>query len=1100
MSYKKIILYLMVFLSLEARENYIDKPTPMEWYRGCTTTATSILLDWFGNHGYWRLNGTPTIASFSGCHDAYIRNDIATIYANELGLNCTTNQGASPNEIQKGIEKVLTSLGYCVNKDKSSCFQIINHRNLTVQDLMNSIDKGYPLTLGVDSSTLKNNFNFDTDFNRSINHRVVAYGYKTSSKNIKISLLSGWSRNWQDATKEIFVSGDENTIIQERALYITPPYSFDARMITRASAIKRIFDSFNIPNKFGLDSSFSSSRPSDIDNTTSYYKYIATAYNKNIVHGYTIGDLRGKYGAFYSVNRAEFIKMVMQTLNKYWGLPISSSSMSEPVNIFGNRFPDMNYNSWYYKYVKAAYNYGIIQGTQDGKLQPDVKLSEYEAKIILERAKKYATSSKGSSGSSSSSSSGRIAFPGWNYCTSSHPCSVGYGDCDSNSECQTNLICKQDVGSKYGWSSNVDVCEVDSSTSSSSSSSGSSGDGKDKGVIPSIINVPNEYTVNIGEQYRVYFNVNKNGFTNKSIYSNSDGSLKSEFDIRITTTNGTKKLNTYNRKYWYLDFTSTRIGRVFHTFQIYRNNRYYNSLGGITIIISKPLIPPVLKLELKNNSINISWNSVSGATQYQLVRSTSPNGSYIRLYCGSLKNYSDSKDHLIMNQMYYYKVKAGPSKSSCYGDAYWSNYSAYKSIKLSKNIQTVRNPSIVKLEIKKESNFIKIKADYISNDGSAIDISYLKIISPSGKTYFHSYDTEVNYHNGHVTYTRHYDKLDIFDISGIYRIELYVKNKNGLISNTVSKNVYINISKKVSEISITNFKYTVVKTNEKAGTAYLHITSTISNENSSSFYDNGNIKSLDSGTAKNGYVTLNSGKHIIKVCANNGGKQICSNEKTIIVAKKVEDNLYKKLPLEAKSNGLSNDGTNLIYGTKGGNIYRLNIKTKESIYIGDVNERVSGLYYINGYIYYSNILSGQIRVASLSQEISHNIAKLPFPDGLDYYRGRLYVVTNDRSGILAILNKTTGIKVGTLNTGIDDIVGITHTDNYLYILSENGDIYQTNSNTGHSNKIFNNNSLFEKGNNDNGLEAITILNNRIYVSYTNDSSIYLIDVDLSNYE
>jgi len=54
----------------------------------------------------------------------------------------------------------------------------------------------------------------------------------------------------------------------------------------------------------------------------------------------------------------------------------------------------------------------------------------------------------------------KISFPGWSYCTDSNPCPVGYGDCDSDSQCQSGLTCSQDVGANYGWSSSVDVCEV----------------------------------------------------------------------------------------------------------------------------------------------------------------------------------------------------------------------------------------------------------------------------------------------------------------------------------------------------------------------------------------------------------------------------------------------------------------------------------------------------------------------------------------------------------------------------------------------------------------------------------------------------------------
>jgi len=45
------------------------------------------------------------------------------------------------------------------------------------------------------------------------------------------------------------------------------------------------------------------------------------------------------------------------------------------------------------------------------------------------------------------------------YCSSSCKCSAGEGDCDSNDECESGLECVQDVGEYYGWDDNVDVCE-----------------------------------------------------------------------------------------------------------------------------------------------------------------------------------------------------------------------------------------------------------------------------------------------------------------------------------------------------------------------------------------------------------------------------------------------------------------------------------------------------------------------------------------------------------------------------------------------------------------------------------------------------------------
>jgi hypothetical protein len=49
--------------------------------------------------------------------------------------------------------------------------------------------------------------------------------------------------------------------------------------------------------------------------------------------------------------------------------------------------------------------------------------------------------------------------PGPSWCQECGPCSQGQGDCDNDAECQSGLICAKDVGAKYGGPANMDVCE-----------------------------------------------------------------------------------------------------------------------------------------------------------------------------------------------------------------------------------------------------------------------------------------------------------------------------------------------------------------------------------------------------------------------------------------------------------------------------------------------------------------------------------------------------------------------------------------------------------------------------------------------------------------
>ncbi len=61
---------------------------------------------------------------------------------------------------------------------------------------------------------------------------------------------------------------------------------------------------------------------------------------------------------------------------------------------------------------------------------------------------------------------------GDSYCQSTL-CGAGEGDCDSDNECQSGLICATDVGTTYGFRSIVDVCVEQDDSDSDNDSSGS---------------------------------------------------------------------------------------------------------------------------------------------------------------------------------------------------------------------------------------------------------------------------------------------------------------------------------------------------------------------------------------------------------------------------------------------------------------------------------------------------------------------------------------------------------------------------------------------------------------------------------------------------
>ena len=50
------------------------------------------------------------------------------------------------------------------------------------------------------------------------------------------------------------------------------------------------------------------------------------------------------------------------------------------------------------------------------------------------------------------------------FCSAASPCAAGQGDCDSKKQCRTGLVCAQDVGANYGWPAGTDVCQASASS------------------------------------------------------------------------------------------------------------------------------------------------------------------------------------------------------------------------------------------------------------------------------------------------------------------------------------------------------------------------------------------------------------------------------------------------------------------------------------------------------------------------------------------------------------------------------------------------------------------------------------------------------------
>jgi len=145
--------------------------------------------------------------------------------------------------------------------------------------------------------------------------------------------------------------------------------------ITRGAALHRLFA------EFGIDTTgiaFVGNLPFyDVTPSYEYYSDIAFAYHSGIISG---ANNSQSFNPDCYVVRVEFVKMVLQTV----GISLDRSLYPQDPP-----FPDMESSAWYYDYIRAAYNLGIIQGTDEdpARLMPSLALSMTEYDLIIQRTK-----------------------------------------------------------------------------------------------------------------------------------------------------------------------------------------------------------------------------------------------------------------------------------------------------------------------------------------------------------------------------------------------------------------------------------------------------------------------------------------------------------------------------------------------------------------------------------------------------------------------------------------------------------------------------------------------------------------------------------------
>ena len=154
----------------------------------------------------------------------------------------------------------------------------------------------------------------------------------------------------------------------------------------------------------------------------------------------------------------------------------------------------------------------------------------------------------------------------------------------------------------------------------------------------------------------------------------------------------------------------------------------YSSIVKATLLLDKPTITVYSP---ESGAIKVSWSIVSGATKYEVYRSTKYDTGYVKV--GETTGTSYTSKGLIIGNTYYYKIKAIASDTAAN-----STYSSISSCTLSQSNNTVTNLKVEK------STSTSIKASWSSVSGATkyevyrstkYDTGYVKVGETTNTSY-----------------------------------------------------------------------------------------------------------------------------------------------------------------------------------------------------------------------------------------------------------------------------------------------------------------------------------------------------------------------------
>lgn|GEM_PF-3723685 len=193
------------------------------WYRGCGTTALSMILSYWGEHGYPTLNYSASTFTWEGpasfwfwdyCtpREPYIPRTLADMLANHMGISavCDGNQ----NDFNSTSNEQATAVAYITGQD-DYLFAVLIDESCSFDKYRDEIDRNHPIKIG-----------YLVDGDPQKGHAVTGIGYGNFTDYHVLRYYNTWDTGDHIMTAEnetltnwIIIYPDENRCSETIACY-----------------------------------------------------------------------------------------------------------------------------------------------------------------------------------------------------------------------------------------------------------------------------------------------------------------------------------------------------------------------------------------------------------------------------------------------------------------------------------------------------------------------------------------------------------------------------------------------------------------------------------------------------------------------------------------------------------------------------------------------------------------------------------------------------------------------------------------------------------------------------------------------------------------